>query len=67
MTYIRGRYARGACDLLDHLKTLGISCQVGYREKPRDRDNTLIVSGIQSGDRANIPATFYDFNVRIEP
>ena len=27
MSYIRGRYANGACDLLDYLKSLGIGCQ----------------------------------------
>ena len=67
MSYIRGRYANGACDLLDHLKTLGIGCQVGYAEKTKDRDNTLIVKGIRSGDRAKVPETFQDFKVRIEP
>jgi hypothetical protein len=50
MIYIRGRYANGACDLLDHLKSLGISCQVGYLDNAKKRDNTLIVIGIRSGD-----------------
>ena len=66
MSYIRGRYAKGACDLLDYLKSLGIGCKVGYRDNAKKRDNTLIVRGIRSGDREKIPATFQNFKVKAE-
>ena len=52
--------------LLDYLKSLGIGCQVGYRDNAKKRDNTLIVRGIRSGDREKIPATFQNFKVKVE-
>lgn len=35
MSYIRGKYARASCDLIDDLARVGIVATVGYSE-PRD-------------------------------
>lgn len=66
MGYIRGKYVNGACDLLDYLKSIGISALAGYMEKKRC--NTLIVrlKECNTGDTALIPKTFRGFKVKVE-
>jgi hypothetical protein len=64
-SYIRGPYADAACDLIDHLKTLGIPSMVGYSTRPWGRGRVLTVR-TASADTASIPGGWGEFRVRVE-
>jgi hypothetical protein len=66
LSYIRGRYANGACALMDHLHAMGIRCQVSYNTNARKRNNTLIVH-FEHGDRSKIPSEWNGFFVKLDP
>jgi hypothetical protein len=65
MSYIRGKYAKAACALLDNLNGKGIACSVGYDAKKGKKDKTLIVR-YRSGDLSQIQSFWQGFTVVLE-
>jgi hypothetical protein len=63
MSYIRGRYANAACDLMDHLKALNVRADVGYLVRGKDRP---LIARVREGDRAMIPTEWAGLKVVIE-
>ena len=61
MSYIRGKYARAACDLFDWMRDNGID--QGVVALPSKRDPRLVVYGIRQDDIKRLPETFAGFPV----
>ncbi len=56
MSYIRGKWANAACDLMDWLNVeLGISASVGYAANTKKRNNTLNVECKRASDVSRVP------------
>lgn len=68
-SYIRGKYARAACDLMDELKLAGISAStVGYDTRNGSgAGKTLLVGLSKPADAQRLPAEFRGFKVRALP
>jgi len=61
-SYIRGRRAKAACSLMDHLRGRGVSAQVGYLTKKSD--GTLYVE-INEGNADLVPSEWAGFATEI--
>jgi len=60
MSYIRGKYAKAACSLIDHLQAQGVAAQVGYASKGRP---LKLVALVNAADAEKVPTTWQELPV----
>jgi len=60
-SYVRGKYAKAACSLVDHLRELGVAAQVGYGNKKPSK----LVAFVDERDAAKVPSIWQELPVVI--
>ncbi len=64
MSYIKGKWANAACDLMDWLSSeLNISASVGYAANAKKRNNTLRVECKKPDDVSRVPKEWRGFTI----
>lgn len=62
--YIRGKYAKGACALINELRKQGISSAVGYDSDPKTRAGKL-TAYVRAEDAFKVPREWRGFSVTV--
>ena len=61
MSYVRGKYARAACNMLDWLSDHGV--KGGPVAQPSKKDPCIVVYGMAEGDIEKLPKSLDGFGV----